>query len=56
VTGLVATAQVRREFRGHVCQARLLAFSPDGELLVSGSDDTTLLIWNTLAERKRRDK
>jgi WD40 repeat protein len=41
----VASAEVRREFAGHVAPARLLAFSPDGQHLASGSDDTTVLIW-----------
>jgi WD domain, G-beta repeat len=48
----VASAQVRREYRGHVCQARIMAFSPDGDFLASGSDDTTLLIWKVLTEKK----
>jgi WD40 repeat protein len=48
----VASAQVRREYRGHVCQARIVAFSPDGDFLASGSDDTTLLIWKVRTEKK----
>ena len=43
----VESAQVRREYVGHLAHARLLAFSPDGTFLVSASDDTTLLVWNT---------
>lgn len=46
----VASAQLRREFRGHACPARCLAFLPDGGILVSGSEDGTLLVWNTLAD------
>jgi WD40 repeat protein len=41
----VATGQVRRVFRGHAAALRALAFSPDGRLLASGSDDTTVLVW-----------
>jgi hypothetical protein len=51
----VASAQVRREFVGHLAQARILAFSPDGRLLVSGSEDTTLLIWQMLNDKKPRE-
>ena len=47
----VDSAQVRREFVGHIAQARILAFSPDGRFLVSGSEDTTLLVWRTLAKK-----
>jgi WD40 repeat protein len=51
----VASAQVRREFVGHLAQARVLAFSPDGEFLVSGSEDTTLLVWQTPSDKKPRN-
>jgi WD40 repeat protein len=41
----VASGKLRHEFAGHECDVRSLAFSPDGRLLASGSDDTTVLIW-----------
>jgi hypothetical protein len=50
----VASAQVRREFRGHLARASCLAFSPSRQILASGSEDTTLLIWKLLAAKKRR--
>ncbi|MDP6777640.1 MAG: WD40 repeat domain-containing protein [Candidatus Latescibacteria bacterium] len=36
-----------REWTGHTRAVRALAVSPDGSIVVSGSDDTTLLVWNT---------
>jgi WD40 repeat protein len=42
----VATGQERRRFPGHEGWATRLAFSPDGNRLVSASMDTTLLIWD----------
>ena len=39
----VVSGQVRREFRGHRAKVSCLAFSGDGRLLASGSNDTTLL-------------
>jgi WD40 repeat protein len=32
--------------RGHTSAAYTLAISPDGQLLVSGSDDQTVRLWN----------
>lgn len=31
---------------GHTAAVRSLSFSPDGKTLVSGSDDTTMILWN----------
>jgi WD40 repeat protein len=44
----VATGKMRGRFRGHAAWAGAAAFSPDGRLLVSGSLDTTALVWDAL--------
>jgi RNA polymerase sigma factor (sigma-70 family) len=42
----VASGRDRHSFHGHRGPAPLLAFSADGEVLVSGSTDATALVWD----------
>jgi len=37
-----------RPFRGHMHQVRSVAFSPDGQHIVSGSNDCAIRLWNTM--------
>ena len=41
-----ATGQERKHFEGHRQLIRCLAFSADGSLLATGSDDNTALVWD----------
>ena len=47
----VATAKERRQFAGHQGRVSSLTFSADGRLLVSGSADTTALVWDVTGQR-----
>jgi HEAT repeat protein len=44
----VATGQLRAHIRGHLGSVQGAAFSLDGRLLATGSQDTTVLIWDAL--------
>ena len=44
-----ATGQELERLVGHQGRVTSLAFSPDGKLLVSGSEDTTALVWDLAA-------
>jgi WD40 repeat protein len=44
----VATGKVRAQIKGHADLVWAAAFSPDGRLLATGSQDTTVLIWDLL--------
>jgi WD40 repeat protein len=43
-----ATGEEIHHFKGHRGPVRCLAFSPDGRMLASGSDDTTIMLWETI--------
>jgi WD40 repeat protein len=42
----VAKKHVRNAFKGHLDSIYTLDFSPDGRLLISGSSDRTIRLWN----------
>jgi WD40 repeat protein len=50
----VASRTLRREFEGHAGLLSALAFSPDGKTLATGSEDTTLLLWDLTTPPGRR--
>ena len=42
----LSTGKAVHQIRGHVGAVTALDFSPNGDLLATGSRDTTALIWN----------
>jgi hypothetical protein len=50
----VLTGRLRRQFHGHPGRFDLVAFSPDGKTLLSGSDDTTVLVWDVARIHEER--
>ena len=49
-----ATWQQVHEMRGHTSYVKVVAFSPDGTQLASGSGDFTVRLWDTLTRAERR--
>jgi WD40 repeat protein len=57
--GEIATGRERRHFTGHRSRILSLVFSTDGKILVSGTEDTSALVWDLtgrLAAANERDK
>jgi WD40 repeat protein len=50
----VATAQVRLRLTGHEGDVNCLAFAGDGRTLVTGSTDTTALVWDLAAPPSKK--
>ena len=43
--GTHTLGEYKKTLTGHTTQVKSLTFSSDGETLVSGSDDGTVLLW-----------
>jgi RNA polymerase sigma factor (sigma-70 family) len=50
----VVTGQEFRGFAGHQGRVVSMAFSADGSLLLTGSEDTTALVWDIMGLRSKR--
>jgi WD40 repeat protein len=44
-----------KEFIGHLDTVKSLAFSPDGEIVATGSSDFTLRLWHTSTQKMIED-
>jgi RNA polymerase sigma factor (sigma-70 family) len=49
----LASGQEFRQFRGHQGRIFQMAFSADGSTLVTGSEDTTALVWDITGQRTK---
>jgi len=47
------TWQVIATFKGHTARIRYIAYSPDGQLLASGSEDNTARLWDVTTGQER---
>jgi serine/threonine protein kinase len=54
VLGLIAYLLTRPPARGHEDKVNVLAFSPDGRILASGSEDKTIILWDATTRHRIR--
>jgi WD40 repeat protein len=50
----IGTGQELRKFEGHSAAVRSVAFSPDGQVILTGSDDESVRLWETQTGREIR--
>jgi hypothetical protein len=51
----LATSKERHRFEGHIGRVASLNFSPDGQALISGGEDTTAMVWNLSGKLSREN-